>query len=100
MPIFLCLRHYNLFASGMLCATNHKVFTAPQGMVVRYQCDEMYNGTPTASCGDDGMYMVSGKGILGLPHLSKFARKGSTKCQQISTDYHVREHDNKPIINQ
>lgn len=31
------------------------------GMVVRYQCDEMYNGTPTASCGDDGMYMVSGR---------------------------------------
>ena len=30
------------------------------GIVVRYQCDEMYNGTPTASCGDDGMYMVSG----------------------------------------
>lgn len=31
------------------------------GIVVRYQCDEMYNGTPTASCGDDGMYMVSGR---------------------------------------
>ena len=30
------------------------------GIVVRYQCNEMYNGTPTASCGDDGMYMVSG----------------------------------------
>ncbi|CAK9039837.1 EGF and pentraxin domain-containing protein 1 (Polydom) [Durusdinium trenchii] len=31
------------------------------GMVIRYQCDEMYNGTPTASCGDDGMYMISGR---------------------------------------
>ena len=30
-------------------------------MLVRYQCSEMYNGTPTASCGDDGMYMTSGR---------------------------------------
>ena len=48
-------------------------------MVVRYQCDEarqgqatslkplvdaqtrqMYNGTPTATCGDDGMYVKAG----------------------------------------
>ncbi|CAE7023517.1 CSMD3 [Symbiodinium sp. CCMP2456] len=31
------------------------------GMVVRYQCDEMYNGTPTATCGDDGMYVKAGR---------------------------------------
>jgi len=31
------------------------------GMVVRYQCDAMYNGTPTATCGDDGMYVTEGR---------------------------------------
>jgi len=31
------------------------------GMVVRYQCDQMYNGTPTATCGDDGMYITAGR---------------------------------------
>merc|ERR1719277_1618245 len=30
-------------------------------MVVRYQCESMYNGTPTATCGDDGMYVVQGR---------------------------------------
>ena len=44
--------------------------SAALGMVVRYQCEEMYNGTPTASCGDDGMYMVSGleTGLRQLEH--------------------------------
>ncbi|CAE8643485.1 unnamed protein product [Polarella glacialis] len=31
------------------------------GMAVRYQCDDMYNGTPTATCGDDGMYVKEGR---------------------------------------
>lgn len=31
------------------------------GMVIRYQCDEGYNGTPTATCGDDGMYVTGGR---------------------------------------
>jgi len=31
------------------------------GMVIRYQCDAGYNGTPTATCGDDGMYVTGGR---------------------------------------
>lgn len=31
------------------------------GMVIRYQCDAGYNGTPTATCGDDGMYVKVGR---------------------------------------
>eukprot|EP00931_Biecheleriopsis_adriatica_P006869 TRINITY_DN108212_c0_g1_i1.p1 TRINITY_DN108212_c0_g1~~TRINITY_DN108212_c0_g1_i1.p1 ORF type:complete len:1053 (-),score=116.33 TRINITY_DN108212_c0_g1_i1:58-3174(-) len=31
------------------------------GMVVRYQCDDMYVGTPTATCGDDGLYVTAGR---------------------------------------
>eukprot|EP00928_Gymnodinium_smaydae_P095881 TRINITY_DN8344_c0_g2_i4.p1 TRINITY_DN8344_c0_g2~~TRINITY_DN8344_c0_g2_i4.p1 ORF type:complete len:871 (+),score=119.50 TRINITY_DN8344_c0_g2_i4:21-2633(+) len=31
------------------------------GMVVRYQCDKSYNGTPTATCGDDGLYVQVGR---------------------------------------
>jgi len=31
------------------------------GMIVRYQCERMYNGTPTATCGDDGMYITEGR---------------------------------------
>lgn len=38
--------------------TNDSVST---GTVVRYQCDTMYNGTPTATCGDDGMYVTVGR---------------------------------------
>lgn len=31
------------------------------GIVVRYQCDWLFDGTPTATCGDDGMYIVEGR---------------------------------------
>merc|ERR1712137_342362 len=30
-------------------------------MVIRYQCEQMYNGTPTATCGDDGLYITTGR---------------------------------------
>eukprot|EP00930_Biecheleria_cincta_P020225 TRINITY_DN15257_c0_g1_i1.p1 TRINITY_DN15257_c0_g1~~TRINITY_DN15257_c0_g1_i1.p1 ORF type:complete len:1049 (+),score=136.23 TRINITY_DN15257_c0_g1_i1:3-3149(+) len=31
------------------------------GTVVRYQCDDMFKGTPTAACGDEGRYVTAGR---------------------------------------
>lgn len=57
--------------------------------MIRYQCDEMYNGTPTASCGDDGMYMISGVagGVSAWPRLRDEEDRTSTGFfPQISED--------------
>ena len=58
---------------------------------MRYQCEEMYNGTPTASCGDDGMYMAAGASwgeSLALPRACFcfffFSRHGST-CEKLGS---------------
>jgi len=45
------------------------------GMIVRYQCDQMYNGTPTATCGNDGLYLEQGRCVkeCGPPPMVPYA---------------------------